>query len=75
VWLKDRKNSPIFGNVAKIVAKILKLNLKYQNCDIKSCLNVKISTANHVLKQLILGENVKNAQVQRSQMAKFCPIW
>jgi hypothetical protein len=45
---------------------------------------VKISTANYVLKLLVVGEKnaqvqssqmSKNAQVKSSQMAKFCPIW
>jgi hypothetical protein len=46
---KFEKNRPIFGNVAKTIAKLQKL----KNSCIKMLLNVKISTTNCVLKQLI----------------------
>jgi hypothetical protein len=48
-----KKNHPIFGNVAKTIAKLQKLKLKVENCCIKMFLNVKISTTNCVLKLLI----------------------
>jgi hypothetical protein len=50
---KFEKNCPIFGNVAKTVAKLQKLKLKVKNSFIKMLLNVKISTTNCVLKLLI----------------------
>ncbi len=48
-----KKNCPIFGNVAKTIAKLLKLKLKVENSCIKMLLNVEISTTNFVLKLLI----------------------
>ncbi len=49
-----KKSNPIFGNVAKTVAKLQRLKLKVKNSCIKLLLNVKISTTNCVLKLLIL---------------------
>ncbi len=49
-----KKKHPIFGNVAKTVAKLQKFKLKIKNSCIKLLLNVKISTKNCVLKVLIL---------------------
>jgi hypothetical protein len=50
---KFEKNRPIFGNVAKTVAKLQKVKLKVENSCIKLLLNVKISITNCVLKLLI----------------------
>jgi hypothetical protein len=47
---KFEKNRPIFGNVAKTVAKLQKLKLKVKNSCSKLLLNVKISTTSCVLK-------------------------
>jgi hypothetical protein len=41
---KTEKNGPIFGILAKTVAKISKLNLKTQNIYIQLLLNVKKGT-------------------------------
>ncbi len=46
------KNRPIFGNVAKTVAKLQKLELKVKHGCIKLLLNIKINTTNCVLKLL-----------------------
>ncbi len=50
---KFEKNCPIFGNVAKTIAKLQKLKLKVENSCIKILLDVRISTTNCVLKLLI----------------------
>ncbi len=71
---KFEKNRPIFGNVAKTVAKLQKLQLTVKNRCIKILLNVKISTTNCVLK-LLIQVKFKNTQVKSSQMIKICPIW
>ncbi len=47
---KFEKNCPVFGNVAKTVAKLQKLKLKVKNSCVKPLLNVKISTTSCVLK-------------------------
>jgi hypothetical protein len=55
-WQSDQKfgkKCPIFGNVAKVVAKLQKLKLKVKNSCIKLLSNVKLSTSNCVLKLLI----------------------
>ncbi len=46
------KKCPIFGNVAKAIAKLQKLKLKVENSCNKLLLNVKLSTTNRVLKLL-----------------------
>jgi hypothetical protein len=69
---KVEKNSPIFENVAKTVAKIMKLKLKVQNGYIQLLLNAEISRTNLVLKMVI---TIKNVQVKSGQITKFCPIW
>ncbi len=54
--LSDQKNEinrPIFGNVAKTVAKISKIKLKIQYIYIQLLPNVKMSTTNHVLELII----------------------
>ncbi len=50
---KFEKNCPIFGNVAKTVAKLQKLKLKVKNSFIKMLLNVIINKTNYFLKLLI----------------------
>ncbi len=50
---RSLKKLPIFGNVAKTVAKLQKLKLKVDNSCIELLLNVKISATNCVLKLLI----------------------
>ncbi len=47
------QNRPIFGNVAKTVAKISKIQLKIQNNYISLLLNININTTNHVWELLI----------------------
>ena len=76
-WLKAErpegwKNSPIFENVAKTVAKIMKLKLKVEKGYFQLLLNVEISRTNLVLKMVI---TIKNVQVKSGQITKFCPIW
>ncbi len=50
---KIEQNRPIFGNVAKTVAKISKIQLKIQNNYISLLLDINISTTNHVWELLI----------------------
>ncbi len=50
---KIEKNHPTLVNVAKTVAKTLKLKLKDKNRRIKLLSKVKISTTNYVLKLII----------------------
>jgi hypothetical protein len=67
---KIEKNGPIFGNLAKTVAKISKINLKTQNIYIQLLLNVKKGTKNHFFAALWCKNVAKSCQ-----MTKFRPIW
>jgi len=66
------ENRPIFGNVAKPVAKISNLKLKVQNNCIKSLLNVKMRITNHVFR-LLNCFKIAHAKVKIAQNGEITP--